>query len=412
MGALALAAGALETRADDDLAALAGQAVSTDETVALAARMKLRAGGPAGLEALQTRFAKEIVAQRVGASASEGWKRISAALDQMSGQYDDYASGLYWYTDLSQAKLAAKASGRPILTLRLLGRLDRNLSCANSRFFRTTLYPNAEVNRLLKEKFVLHWESVRPVPVVTIDFGDGRKLQRTITGNSIHYVIDARGRILDALPGLYSGRVFVEELNRAADQMAAFGSGDDASVTAARAATEQRLLAAWARDVEGAGLGKVAQPVARETLIGLMNDRAWSAIAALESRNRRQVDDAALRLVSSKFPDAATASRLTMSKMAVESPLVKAVARLDENISQDTVRNNFELRTRILGYLDSPEARGRSLAQVNDWVYAQVFLTPRSDPWLGLAPQDAFAALDDNGVMANPDASVIGEVRK
>lgn len=64
-----------------------------------------------------------------------------------------------------------------------------------ARFFRTTLYANTEVSAYLRQHYVLHWSSERPVPVATIDFGDGRKVTRTITGNSIHYVLDAEGRL-------------------------------------------------------------------------------------------------------------------------------------------------------------------------------------------------------------------------
>ncbi|HEV7573773.1 MAG TPA: hypothetical protein VGQ21_19940 [Thermoanaerobaculia bacterium] len=47
---------------------------------------------------------------------------------------------------------------------------------------------------------------------MTIDFGDGRVLHRTITGNSIHYLLDATGRPLDALPGLYAPKAFLAQL--------------------------------------------------------------------------------------------------------------------------------------------------------------------------------------------------------
>ncbi len=121
---------------------------------------------------------------------------------------------MYWYTDLAEAKAAARVAGKPILSLRLLGKLSEEFSCANSRFFRTVLYPNAEVSKMLRERFVLHWQSVRPAPRVTIDFGDGRKLERTLTGNSIHYILDANGVPIDALPGLYGPAAFVRSLNR------------------------------------------------------------------------------------------------------------------------------------------------------------------------------------------------------
>jgi hypothetical protein len=34
----------------------------------------------------------------------------------------------------------------------------------------------------------------------------------------------------------------------------------------------------------------------------------------------------------------------------------------------------------------------------NEKVYAELFLTPSSDPWLGLAPADAYTALEDGGL--------------
>src|SRR5215469_17193420 len=96
---------------DNDPAGWAEQAVSTDSTVAQKAQEQLRAAGPQGLQALQQHFAKEIAAHQNGAVADARWKRIGAALDRVGGQYDNYASGLYWYTDLEKAREAAKASG-------------------------------------------------------------------------------------------------------------------------------------------------------------------------------------------------------------------------------------------------------------------------------------------------------------
>src|SRR5262245_60373800 len=98
-------------------------------------------------------------------------RRPSSALDAICAQKDAHTSLLYWFTDLDRAIAEARRTHRPILSLRLLGRLDEELSCANSRFFRKLLYPDATINRILREQFVLHWQSVRPVPKVTIDFG-------------------------------------------------------------------------------------------------------------------------------------------------------------------------------------------------------------------------------------------------
>src|SRR5690348_10091626 len=51
--------------------------------------------------------------------------RFNAAIDQVCRQRDCAWSGLYWYTDFEAARRAARATGRPILSLRLLGNLDQ-----------------------------------------------------------------------------------------------------------------------------------------------------------------------------------------------------------------------------------------------------------------------------------------------
>src|SRR5690606_23913003 len=68
--------------------------------------------------------------------------------------------------------------------------------------------------------------SERPVPRISIDFGDGRTLERTITGNSVHYVLDAQGRPLDAIPGLYAPTAFLEQLQSARNLHGALASDD------------------------------------------------------------------------------------------------------------------------------------------------------------------------------------------
>ena len=46
------------------------------------------------------------------------------------------------------------------------------------------------------------------------------------------------------------------------------------------------------------------------------------------------------------------------------------------------------------------------LDSLDDRVYAELFLTPGDDPWLGLLPADTYTGLDDNGVeLGNSGAS-------
>ncbi len=222
------------------------RAVSKNAAVADAAIARLRAEGPDGLKLLFETYGKQIEAAD---DADPMWPHIRHAVENVAAQRDAHVSKLFWYKDLEQAQAAAKATGKPILSLRMMGQLDEEFSCANSRFFRILLYSNAEISQYLRENYILHWRSVRPVPKVTIDFGDGRKLERTITGNSIHYILDADGRVVDALPGLYAPERFLSALREDVETVHALADRNPAERKAWLAANwssrESSLLMEW-----------------------------------------------------------------------------------------------------------------------------------------------------------------------
>lgn len=89
------------------------------------------AAGPAELERL--------LARHDALPAGPDRDALAAAIDALAGQRHAVHSRLFWHRDLGAAKAVAAASGKPILSLRMLGRLDEELSCANSRFFRVVL---------------------------------------------------------------------------------------------------------------------------------------------------------------------------------------------------------------------------------------------------------------------------------
>jgi len=411
-------------------------ALSDNPTVASNAIVRLREMGPEGLVVLRSAHADRI-ANHAGANSPVKWSRVQAAFDAVGAQRDCFASQLYWYTDLERAKAEARRSGKPILSLRLLGRLDEELSCANSRFFRTTLYANEKVSNYLRDHFILHWQSVRPVPHITIDFGDGRRIERTITGNSIHYLLDANGEMVDALPGLYGPRAFLEELTRAegvaktvvnlpaaasrqmleryhvqrlaainqqwASDLAAIGKPVPVSVVgpgsvakraeAAAPATPPAMAATRIAIAKSAAEFPVIRALSprRAELEQNSDEATWAKIGALHPEDG-QLDQASLRLVTSKMR-----TRSSVAKALVESPVQKVVASLQRSISEDTVRNEYLFHSKIHEWLANPGAN-RNLDPLNTRVYAELFLTPESDPWLGLVP-DEFAAIDNGGIV-------------
>jgi hypothetical protein len=384
---------------------------------------ELRSMGPAGLQVLMTRYADEInrhIANPTAASDEE-WQRITAALDTVAQQKNSYISGLYWHTDLESAKRASAATGKPILSLRLLGKLTDEFSCANSRFFRTVLYPNAEVSAMLRERFVLHWQSVRPVPKVTIDFGDGRKLERTLTGNSIHYILDSQARPIEALPGLYGPKAFMRGLAQAETLFKSLAGRNNQErnflLTGYFRQQHNRIAAAWTIDVQkiggqapegfriipGANGGEAlmiaplavtkaltetsilrAMSFATEELGKITDEEAWKKIAQLHSSDA-MLDERSISLIKHQIP------------AWTDQSLPRLLQKFQELIALDTVRNEYLLHSKLYTWLVRDSVRD-DVEKLNEQVYAKLFLTPGSDPWLGLLSTDVYTALDNGGV--------------
>lgn len=75
------------------------------------------------------------------------------------------------------------------------------------------LFSSNEVAQFMNETFEPAWESVRPAPMMTIDFGNGHTITRTLQGNIATYVCDADGFFFDLLPGIYTRGPYREQLH-------------------------------------------------------------------------------------------------------------------------------------------------------------------------------------------------------
>jgi hypothetical protein len=385
----------------------------------------LRPLGPKGLQQFLNNHSQEL-------TASLPPKPLRAALDRLCQQRDCYASRLYWYTNLDQAKAAANASGKPILSLRLLGNLDQDLSCANSRFFRVALYPNAEVSQVLRDRFILHWQSVRPVPKVTIDFGDGRKLERTLTGNSIHYVLDASGRPIDAIPGLYGPQAFLHQLQQSesAAKMAATKTGFDRNRYLRKYYGDRLnvIQSQWSADLAKLGL-KMPSRLARlgnssgttpradiagtlaiskmtvenpivsatlnqRTLAQITDQSTWEKLAQRYT-NDAKLDAQSIALIKAKQ------IRGAVNPTPFQPRSISSIVRsFEAAMVLDTVRNEYELHSQLYQWFIR-DSGTLTVNALNDKVYAELFLTPSSDPWLGLLPNDSYSAIDNDGISKN-----------
>ncbi len=76
------------------------------------------------------------------------------------------------------------------------------------------LFSNDQVAKFINVNFEATWEMVREVPIITIDFGKGNVLTRTLHGNILTSVCTADGMMLDALPGIYNPPAYVDQLDQ------------------------------------------------------------------------------------------------------------------------------------------------------------------------------------------------------
>ena len=283
------------------------------------------------------------------------------------------------------------------------------------------LYSNAEVSQYLREHYVLHWQSVRPVPVVTIDFGDGRKLERTLTGNSIHYVLDSQARPIEAIPGLYGPLGFRRALIGAEGLFKeTVGKNDrvrNMLLMSYYRKQQRKIGLDWALDTMKIG-GKVpegfiirqdengqalsiaplavSKAVTETTILRAMtaptdalgkvtDEEAWRKIAKLHA-NLAVLDSQSIALIKRQNP-----------KLPDEE-LARLLQKFQDLIALDTVRNEYLLHTKLYAWLSIDPVRD-DVEKLNEKVYASLFLTPNSDPWLGLFSTDVYTALDNGGVV-------------
>jgi hypothetical protein len=249
--------------------------------------------------------------------------------------------------------------------------------------------------------------------------------------------------VVDAIPGLYGPAAFLRELNIAqaaatADGAIPAGAVRDADLRLWHTQQQQRVVSDWQADLNRIGVigalpeagkaeviaappalaaapraiskGRVEMKVVRDltpisiasaqSLESRSDDATWVKLAQLHADDAR-LDDGSRALIAAKQPpQAVPAARLAASKSFVERPLVRVVANFERSIAEDTVRNQYLFHRKIHEWLADPATAplASNVNALNERVYAELFLTPSSDPWLGLVPADTYSALENDGL--------------
>lgn len=76
------------------------------------------------------------------------------------------------------------------------------------------LFSEKNVAEYINTHFEPVWESDRPVPKITMDFGNGHVIKRTLRGNIATYICFSDGAILDVLPNIYEPGSYKKNLEK------------------------------------------------------------------------------------------------------------------------------------------------------------------------------------------------------
>jgi hypothetical protein len=219
------------------------------------------------------------------------------------------------------------------------------------------LFSQESVANFVNGNFEPVWETVRPVPILRIDFGNGTVLTRTLRGNILTSVCDADGTVLDALPGIYLEKTYLDRL----DQLRLL-----AAYVKAKAADKRGEALAAYHKAQAEALAK------RDTPERFVQKRQVAPIgkAAIERR---------VELIVLEKPDPATLVKEDAARPTVSSP---EDLKDWDLLAQDTVLNETTRRRQIHELLaDKGLVRPDKVTKP---IYKDVLHADLDDPYLGL----------------------------
>jgi hypothetical protein len=219
------------------------------------------------------------------------------------------------------------------------------------------LFSREDVSSHLNQNFEPAWEMVREVPIVRIDFGNGRIVTRTLHGNVASYICTAAGQVADILPGIYTPAAFRTALltpQTLATAMNRLDAGPRLTRFRDYHREKAQALRAAARDasrpldlIRDVGKGRIERPIERIVVVQ---------------------------------PEATAPRPRNAAELATWQPLVA-----------DTQVNERQRRQQIHDRLATSELIRPE--QVKTWLYRDVLHADLDDPNLGLG-DDFFASFE------------------
>ena len=214
------------------------------------------------------------------------------------------------------------------------------------------MFSNDAVADFINERFEPAWESLRPVPVVRIDFGNGKTVSKTLSGNIATCVCTSEGDVLDVIPGIYTPEVYKQKLNQLG-LVFQFSMEEDVKVYHRRQAAALK----------------------NEKLTDAMELKRFAGGASIFGRER------AIKLVL-RGEDAAPVPHA--APPAPKGPRLESKQERDrwQLLAEDTVINETVRRRKIHEML--AESGPVPVAKITKRLFKEVLNTDLDDPYLGL----------------------------
>lgn len=251
------------------------------------------------------------------------------------------------------------------------------------------LFSSDTVAKAMNEQFEPVWVSVRDVPVVTIDFGGGRKITRTLNGNVATYALHPDGTVLDILPGIYQPEEYVKQLQQM-HWLYKYVNFFDRSkpketLTTKLAAyhTQQAELLA-----DGKEPGRFEFNMAAAVSKARIENPVKFVIAGQPAAKAENKGDTPAQIAVQQYGK--TDAKPAESKAA-------ETLRGWKEMAEDTKLNETAHRKAIHGHL--AKAGGVQPKDVTKWLYKEVLHADLDDPYLGLGE-----VLNRNYPFADEDA--------
>ena len=232
------------------------------------------------------------------------------------------------------------------------------------------LFSNQEIANFINDNFEPCWKSVRDVPTVSIDFGNGKKLKRTLHDNIATFVCHRDGKVIDVLPGVYDPVAYkkqLEDLKLASEFVLDRGH-----------LSESKLLEYHHVRAETIKTGRqfsIRRKEIERTISGV--EKNMKIVLSPMERLRGSFNGAS-RANAESLPAKTARSKTKQSKTTT----AKIAETLNGRLAVDTKINETHRRQQIHGYilqkgLTTPD-------EMHKWLYREVLHADLDDPYMGL----------------------------